>query len=273
MDNHNIPSQPDLAAILRTLSQYQKPAQATKEDGSSCTPANANRSRKDEIEEYDPTHFIPITEEATPQTSIQSTSARLSSVDHPPPSQASTTPTSTPPAVSSAKISTSSVKDPSQITTWAAALRHVTALVARDPNTLQHLRKLRRSQQEHEQLWWKGRQALLKTQDGRSAGRAQIEAILKGVGGSVDSTVQGPTPADDADELATYDRKVYQAVIQMERSMKGDLKGMGIPFFCTEPGLVVESGDEKQEDGSVSSEELRLLQLRMIEMLEDLSGE
>lgn len=279
---------PDLASILRVLSQSRPSAssahQATAQvqQGPSQVEAVVRVS-----EEYDPSQFTPfpdsnhISKKAALSTQIQPASAALHPSDSSSSKSASLPGTAS--ALPSAAATAPRPKDASTITTWPAALRHVTRLIAHDARALEHISKLRRSQAEHERQWWAGREALLATQNARGAGRARIEAILKGVGGTVNAAVQGPSPEEDAEELRRYDAKIYRALLAMDRSMRDELGAIGIPFFCIDENCIGPEATAKEDsigqgasargDGKISSTALREMRLRMIETLEDLSGD
>ena len=75
-------------------------------------------------------------------------------------------------------------------------------------------------------------------------------------------------------ELKRYESKVYKAVQEMHAAMLTELRGMGVPFFCTDDARISQSEEEVAADtGRISRTRLRDLQLRMLETLEDLSGE
>ena len=68
--------------------------------------------------------------------------------------------------------------DPRSITTYPAALRHITKIVARNEATMCRLKKLISSQHQHERQWWDGREALIKQQGEREEGRKKVEDVL-----------------------------------------------------------------------------------------------
>ena len=92
----------------------------------------------------------------------------------------------------------------------------------------------------------------------------------KAVGGIVVQSSEDP-----AEELRTFDMKVYRAQVQMVKEMSARLKGFGVPFFGTRSELVRKKGEEPvEEDGKKIGEmELVELQRRMIALLEDLCDE
>lgn len=92
----------------------------------------------------------------------------------------------------------------------------------------------------------------------------------KAVGGLVVHSSEDP-----AEELKTFDMKVYRAQVQMVKEMSAKLKGFGVPFFGTRSELVRKRGGEPADgDGKKINEmELVELQRRMIALLEDLCNE
>ncbi|TKA37938.1 hypothetical protein B0A54_10540 [Friedmanniomyces endolithicus] len=77
-------------------------------------------------------------------------------------------------------------------------------------------------------------------------------------------------------ELADFDRKIYAAQVSMEAAMSGQLKGLGVPFFGTQAGMVVL--DEEQSSiaapsvsgPTITVSELLALRRKIVGHLEDL---
>lgn len=92
----------------------------------------------------------------------------------------------------------------------------------------------------------------------------------RAVGGIVVQNLEDP-----AEELRTFDMKVYRAQVQMVKEMSAKLKGFGVPFFGTRSELVRKKGGmSAEEDGKkIDETELVELQRRMIALLEDLCNE
>lgn len=96
---------------------------------------------------------------------------------------------------------------------------------------------------------------------------------------------------DDAKELQAYDRKVYTAYTTLCKVQHSELRAAGIPFFAIDPALVRHeeqaqtkssnpdsTGHDQASDDSfatsqVSETDLKLLQQRIIVLLEDLCKE
>ena len=173
---------PDIASILRSLAATASNSQTSSLSTHYTNPISAPRPQLDgspdhhvdldldlglEEGEYDPNDaLIPI--------SGQETQPSLSS-----PVIISQIPTNTTPTSRNVqRIPKSSPMDPRSITTYPAALRHITKIVARDETTMSRIRKLIASQHQHERQWWDGRQALIKQQGEREGGRKKVEDVL-----------------------------------------------------------------------------------------------
>lgn len=71
-------------------------------------------------------------------------------------------------------------------------------------------------------------------------------------------------------ELRVYDRKVYRQTHQMIEDFNRRLNQMRIPFFGTRR---VALPNDKPKRGEISAEDLKALQRRMLQHLEDLCGD
>ncbi|OOF93691.1 hypothetical protein ASPCADRAFT_209048 [Aspergillus carbonarius ITEM 5010] len=179
-------------------------------------------------------------------------------------------------------------EDTSTITTWPTALRYVMRTVAQNESIQQRIRWLMQRQYDHEKQWWQGREALLRKQASRIEKKKELDAVLRFVGAPVDENKQISTAEEDRAELTNYDAKVYKASKQMSEAMGAELRALRIPFFNIKKNLVSESttwspGAARQPSGNhhdpgkqlifLSREELSTLQLRMLELLQDLCRE
>lgn len=72
--------------------------------------------------------------------------------------------------------------------------------------------------------------------------------------------------------MEIFDRKVLRACREMEKEMRRELRALEVPFFCIKEDLILGKGEEG-EKGKITQVELGKLQMRMIELLEDLCGE
>lgn len=92
---------------------------------------------------------------------------------------ASIAPARPPPAPPAAPIPLAKpTVDPRTITTYPAALRHITQTVAQNEASMARIRKLIASQHQHERQWWEGRVQLIKQQAEREEGRKTVEDVL-----------------------------------------------------------------------------------------------
>ncbi|KAL9624371.1 MAG: hypothetical protein Q9160_001333 [Pyrenula sp. 1 TL-2023] len=172
--------------------------------------------------------------------------------------------------------------DPSTITEWRIAQKYVTFTLAQNEAVIARIRKMVKRQHEHEHQWWEGRKALISKQSGRVEGTKTVDSLLKSLGGNVGTSteqVTAPTTEQNAEELRKYDGKIYKALTEMSRAIDGELRGMGVPFFAIKHDLVALAKQDqdslKKSDGNkqkLSREELKELQKKMIDLLEDLFG-
>ena len=102
----------------------------------------------------------------------------------------------------------------------------------------------------------------------------------KAVGGSTSIGTSNASPEELAQELETFDMKVYKAQMQMVREMTSKLRNMGVPFFGTRSDLVRPVGKEPSDEGGGSDEKAMIdevdlvkLQRKMLAILEDLCKE
>ena len=167
------------------------------------------------------------------------------------------------------------VPDASTITTWPAALKHVTKYLVPDEKTAAKIKHLIAEQHKHERQWWAGREAIVARQEGRTGTSQQVAALLQSIGGK--AVPAAPTdPKLNAAELATYDKKVFAGLTALASDFDRQLKNLGVPFYSIRHDLVIlEQGPENagSSNGRIDKGELRELQKRMLETLEDLFGE
>lgn len=167
------------------------------------------------------------------------------------------------------------IPDASTITTWPAALKHVTKYLVPDEKVATRIKHLIAEQHKHERQWWAGREAIVARQEGRTGTSQQVAALLQSIGGKAMPAVPND-PKLNAAELAAYDKKVYAGLTALASDYDRQLKNLGIPFFAIRHELVIlEQGPEKTGSlkGRVDKGELRELQKRMLQTLEDLFGE
>ncbi|EDN98075.1 hypothetical protein SS1G_12932 [Sclerotinia sclerotiorum 1980 UF-70] len=108
--------------------------------------------------------------------------------------------------------------------------------------------------------------------------------LRKAVGGATSSGASNTSPEELAQELETFDMKVYRAQTQMVREMNGKLRNLGVPFFGTKSELVRITGKAIATNGTgtnategekamIDEDELVELQRRMLNILEDLCND
>ncbi|KAF7920183.1 uncharacterized protein EAE97_011524 [Botrytis byssoidea] len=174
--------------------------------------------------------------------------------------------------------------DPATIIDWSAGLRCVMRTLNKHDHVLQEIRKMIKVQHEHEEQWWKSREALIERQVARKEGQKKLEEVLKAVGGATSSGTSNTSPEELARELETFDMKVYKAQTQMVREMNGKLRNLGIPFFGTKSELVRIPGKSdatnraattgtEGEKGMIDEDELVELQKKMLNILEDMCND
>jgi hypothetical protein len=164
------------------------------------------------------------------------------------------------------------IPDASTITTWPAALKHVTRHLVPNEQAAGRIKHLISEQHKHERQWWAGREAILARQADRSGTSEQVTALLKSLGGKEMPVAPSDPKADEA-ELDAYDKKVYAGLVAMAADFDRQLRAVGVPFFAIKHDLVVlEVGPEKGDanKGRIDKGELRELQMRMLQTLEDL---
>ena len=152
---------PDLASILRTLQQYAPPlpTPTTVQQSSGIvdeTHAPDNDREEGEYDPSDPTKGV-----------VQEHTVASVTPKHP-----------TQLVAERPVLPAKSVIDPTSITDWPAALRHVMRTVARHDATMARVKRMIRVQHEHEEQWWDGRLALLRKQEGREEGRKKLDEVL-----------------------------------------------------------------------------------------------
>ncbi|KAK5056064.1 hypothetical protein LTR84_012615 [Exophiala bonariae] len=180
-----------------------------------------------------------------------------------------------PAPISRDRSTTPAIPDASTITTWPAALKHVTKYLVPDEKVSARIKHLITEQHKHERQWWAGREAIMARQEGRTGTSQQVAALLQSIGGKA-VPVAPSDPKANAAELAAYDRKVFAGLVALASDYDRQLKNLGIPFYSIKHELVIlEQGPEKAGNlkGRIDKGELRELQKRMLQTLEDLFGD
>ncbi|KAK4992468.1 hypothetical protein LTR66_006281 [Elasticomyces elasticus] len=172
--------------------------------------------------------------------------------------------------------------DPASITSWETAYRCVIKLATENRQLKDDIRTMIQNQRKNEEDWYKERQKLKKTLSERHHGAEKVRGILTSLGGTTTaaSSLSKTDAVDDQAELTAFDRKIYAAQIRMNDAMTAQLKGLGVPFFGTDPAVITPSNgtsdvEEKQLHCSrpkwsqpITDLELQKLRSRMVEHLE-----
>ncbi|KAK4993623.1 hypothetical protein LTR50_000233 [Elasticomyces elasticus] len=298
--NNNSLLPPNLASVLATLAQFAPPATSAV-----LTPETPHDnayglglSPDDSDEEYVPTldgfastaatASAPQVQGSSLERTVDPRLSRLGSNDHPERRQRGrseemhgsmaipqrhVTPTGKPNI------------DPASITSWETAYRCVIKLATENRQLKDDIRtatQMIQNQRKNEEDWYKERQKLKKTLSERHHGAEKVRGILTSLGSTTTnaSSLSKTDAVDDQAELAAFDRKIYAAQIRMNDAMTAQLKGLGVPFFGTDPALTRPTNsttdvEEKQLHSSrpkwsqpITDLELRKLRSRMVEHLE-----
>ena len=167
------------------------------------------------------------------------------------------------------------VPDASTITTWPAALKHVTKYVTTNEKVMSRVKHLINEQHKHEEQWWAQRQAIVTRHAGRAGNQTKVADILKDLGGLAIPMGQVDEAAD-RNELDAFDKKVYKSMVQMAADFDGQLRKMGVPFYAIKHDLIVKDGEKSEDRAKIrklEAKELRELQSRMLQHLEDLASD
>ncbi|KAJ9613739.1 uncharacterized protein PV06_01140 [Exophiala oligosperma] len=257
---------PELQRVLAALNSY------------SSTPSNTPPPSDTTLEQQPPQVHPPSTSTFIPGLGFLPSNLSQDKPITPPPVQRQQTAfpqqrlTREQPAELPSKSATPTVPDPSTITTWPAALKHVTRHLVPNEQAANRIRHLISEQHKHERQWWAGREAIVARQQGRAGTSQQVAALLKSLGGKEVPMASSDPRADQA-ELEAYDKKVYAGLLAMAADFDRQLRSIGVPFYAIKHDLVVlEEGPEKAgaTKGRIDRGELRELQQKMLQTLEDL---
>lgn len=164
------------------------------------------------------------------------------------------------------------IPDASIITTWPAAIKHVTKYLSTNEKVMSRIKHLINEQHKHEEQWWAQRQAIVTKHAGRAGNQSKVADILKELGGLAAPVVQVDDAADK-NELEAFDKKVYRSLVQMAADFDGQLRKLGVPFYAIKHDLVVRDGGKTEKGAStrkIDKTGLGELQKRMLQYLEDL---
>lgn len=164
------------------------------------------------------------------------------------------------------------VPDASTITTWPAAIKHVSKHITDDDKATTRIKHLIKQQQQHEEQWWSQREAIIAKHQGRAGSTTKVADILKELGGLAVPMAKVDDAADK-NELDMFDKKVYRSLVQMAADFDAQLRKLGVPFYAIKHELIL-TGTETEKSlltkGKLDKGELRDLQKRMLNHLEDL---
>lgn len=164
--------------------------------------------------------------------------------------------------------------DPSKITTWTAAQKYVIDHIYSNQAHASRIKQLIKHQQNQERQWWADREALISKHRGRVEKEKQVAAMLQSMGGVV-----APTKASNSDEeeaeLRNCDLKIHKAMTRLAMDIDRELRAMGVPFYAIKHELVIleERKGAGVQPEKVDKSELRELQKRMLQLLEELFKE
>jgi hypothetical protein len=163
--------------------------------------------------------------------------------------------------------------DPSKITTWAPAQKYVIENIYSNQAQTLRIKQLISNQQCQEKKWWAEREALILKHSTRAEKEKEVAAMLKSMGGIASSTKLSNT--DEEAELRSCDLKIHKAMTKLATDIDRELKSMGVPFYAIKHELVVmdENKDGSDELGKIGKGELRALQQRMLQLLDELFKE
>ncbi|KAI9719785.1 MAG: hypothetical protein M1812_003273 [Candelaria pacifica] len=265
---------PDLASVLRTLAAYAPPNSS--QEAALAPKLSIQHTEELEEGEYEPPDISsqdtqqpigrPYTTQAGQLWSQQGPIAQHRNGSHAP-----------------AKAERPPRIDPATITDWSTGLKCVMRTVAQSEDIMARIRKMIKSQHEHERTWWAGREAILRKHEARAEKKRKLDDMLRSIGAKVPTATPVTSPEEDAAELTQWDKQVHRAAREMVDAVTREFKTMGIPFFGTKPDLIREtsdkgehielqhSDDHKAAKGTIADNDLLDLQRRMLETLEDLS--
>jgi len=248
---------PDLVSILRTLAAYAPP-QPQAPQANCYENGDLEEGEYDPATDYNPSQPLLTSSNPDPQSQHPPPNPQQQQQQQQPLPQHPTTPPQPPPPP---KPHQTPAPYPSKITTWPPALRHITHLTTTSPTFTPRITHLIHTQHTHERQRWASRLSLLTLLSTRSEKKRKLDSVLNSLGGKIASS-EGVSTIDlpVEKELEIFDRKVWRACGEMVEATRRELGRLEVPFFCVEGGLVGEG-------------ELRRLQGKMLELLEDLCGE
>lgn len=164
--------------------------------------------------------------------------------------------------------------DPSRITTWPAAQKYVIDNIYSHQTLASKIKQLIKNQHSQERQWWAEREALVSKHQGRVEKEKQIAVMLQSMGGIAAST-KAPNSGEEEAELRRCDLKIHKAMTKLATDIDRELRSMGVPFYAIKHELVIlgEGNTDGALPGRLDKGELRELQKRMLQLLEELFKE
>lgn len=160
--------------------------------------------------------------------------------------------------------------DASRITAWPAALKYVTKHIGPSEALGNKIRQLIAEQHKHEEQWWAGREAIINKHKSRVDKQQEAADLLQSLGG-IPTTLRPINEGSERAELEGYDKKVYGELVKMTAAYDRQLRALGIPFYAIKHDLVIFENDREQGGNArIDRGELRELQKRMLQHLQDL---
>ncbi|KAF2828519.1 hypothetical protein CC86DRAFT_368732 [Ophiobolus disseminans] len=262
MENNNLPSSVDVAAILATLANLQQPAGTSFQNQQQAYDSTQSYEGYQHLGHTPPTQptqqSLPYYQSADPRLANRPAPQPFSA---PRPQDRASTP----------------LIDPATITEWKQGLRCVSKIASQNADFAPSIRKLMKEQEGNVKQWEAGRERLIEDHNLKRENEETHRAAL-----SLPGLLQGSpllrTPQREKAELQQYDAKVYRACKAMTESQMSSLKLLGVPFFGVKHQLVLHESVEtpSAEDaaaGKISRTQLLELQRKMLNHLTELYGE
>lgn len=164
--------------------------------------------------------------------------------------------------------------DPSKIISWAPAQKYIIDSIYSNQARASRIKQLISQQQGQERQWWAEREAMLAKHRARADKEKQVTAILQSMGGIASSAKASDIGEQEA-ELHKCDLKTHKAMTKLATDIDRELRSMGVPFYAIKHDLVTgEDGrDGGERLGKLDKDQLRSLQKRMLQLLEELFRE
>jgi hypothetical protein len=164
--------------------------------------------------------------------------------------------------------------DPSRITTWPVAQKYVIDNIYSHQTLASKIKQLIQNQHSQERQWWAEREALVSKHQGRVEKEKQIAALLQSMGGIAAPTKASNSGEEEA-ELRRCDLKIHKAMTKLATDIDRELRSIGVPFYAIKHELVIleEGHTDRALSGRLDKGELRELQKRMLQLLEELFKE